>query len=58
MAKCIECGEEKKTIYDYRHEKEERCQVYVIFNNSKPPAPTGFCLECLLTLLRSELQDL
>lgn len=59
MAKCIECGGEKKTVFDYRcNGKTKCCELYVIFNNSKPPTPTGFCLDCLLEMLRSEFQDL
>lgn len=59
MATCIDCHEDKKTIFDYRCDRDEKCcKLYVIYENNNPPAPTGFCLECLLKMLRSEFEEL
>ncbi len=59
MTKCLECEKKSKTVFDYRcNRKDKRCELYVIFDNSKPPTPTGFCIDCLLKMLRSEFQDL
>jgi hypothetical protein len=59
MAKCLDCEKECKTVFDYRcNRKGKHCELYVIFDNSKPPVPTGFCLDCLLSFLRAEFKDL
>jgi hypothetical protein len=59
MAKCLECEKDCKKVFDYRcNRKNKHCELYVIFENGEPPEPTGYCLECLLIMLRSEFEDL
>jgi len=59
MAQCLECESTQKTVFDYRCDRQDKCcRLYVIFEDKKLPAPTGYCLECLLSLLRHEFEIL
>ena len=59
MAICINCDTEQKTVFDYRCDRKDKCcRLYVIFENGKIPTPTGYCLECLLVMLKNEFEIL
>ena len=45
--KCLECETPLKVIFDFRYVKEKKIELYVIEDDGKNPAPTGYCAECV-----------
>lgn len=45
--KCIECDKHIRRIFDYRYMRENKIELYVIEDDGKYPAPTGYCFECV-----------
>ena len=53
--KCVECEKHISVIFDFRYIGEGKIELYVIEDDGKYPAPTGYCAECVKDAVGNDL---